>query len=100
MLSARLLVNAATLVIALGTGSIAKADIATDWNAIAIEATAVPARIARRRSAGVRHPSRGLLGPELLRRKGRGGAGRDGLLIFYTGASPAPRAVVWSAAEA
>ena len=41
MLSARL-VNAATLVIALGTGSIAKADIATDWNAIAIEATAVP----------------------------------------------------------
>ena len=41
MLTARL-VNAATLVIALGTGPIAKADIATEWNAIAIEATAVP----------------------------------------------------------
>jgi len=41
MRSARL-VNAATLVIALGTGSVAKADMAIEWNAIAIEATAVP----------------------------------------------------------
>ena len=41
MLSSRL-VNAATLVVVLGTGSIAKADIATDWNRIAVEATAVP----------------------------------------------------------
>jgi hypothetical protein len=41
MLSARI-AHAATLVVVLCTGSIAKADIATDWNAIAIEATAVP----------------------------------------------------------
>jgi hypothetical protein len=41
MLSARLL-NATALVVALGIGTIAKADIATEWNAIAIEATAVP----------------------------------------------------------
>ena len=41
MLSVRL-VNAATLVVSLGTGSIAKADIATEWNAIAVEVTAVP----------------------------------------------------------
>src|SRR6478672_7786394 len=41
MLSARL-VHAATLMVALGTGSIAKADIATEWNAIAVEVTAVP----------------------------------------------------------
>jgi hypothetical protein len=40
MFSARL-VNATALVAALGC-SIAKADIATEWNAIAIEATAVP----------------------------------------------------------
>jgi hypothetical protein len=41
MLSARL-VNAATMVVALVTGSVAKADIAIEWNTIAIEATAVP----------------------------------------------------------
>ena len=41
MLSSRL-INAATLVVVLGTAPIAKADIATDWNAIAVEATAVP----------------------------------------------------------
>ena len=41
MLSVRL-VNAATLVVALGAGSAAKADIAIEWNAIAIEATALP----------------------------------------------------------
>ena len=41
MLSARLL-NATALVVALGIGTNAKADIATEWNAIAIEATAVP----------------------------------------------------------
>ena len=41
MLSRRL-VNAAALLVALGTGSIAKADVATEWNAIAVEATAVP----------------------------------------------------------
>ena len=35
-------VNAATLVAVLCTCSIAKADIATEWDAIAIEATAVP----------------------------------------------------------
>src|SRR6476661_5360476 len=42
MLSARL-VTAAALVAALGIGSQARADIATEWNAIAVEATAVPA---------------------------------------------------------
>src|SRR6476469_614705 len=36
------LVNAATLVAALCPCSIAKADIATEWNVIAMEATAVP----------------------------------------------------------
>lgn len=36
------LVNAATLVAALCPCSIAKADIATEWNVIAVEATAVP----------------------------------------------------------
>jgi hypothetical protein len=41
MLSARLL-NATALVLSLGIGTSAKADIATDWNAIAVEATAVP----------------------------------------------------------
>ena len=41
MLSVRL-VNAATLLVALGAGSAAKADIAIEWNAIAIEATALP----------------------------------------------------------
>ena len=41
MLSTRL-ITAATLVVALGTSSLAKADIATEWNAIAVEATAVP----------------------------------------------------------
>ena len=41
MLSSRL-INAATLLVVLGTAPIAKADIATDWNRIAVEATAVP----------------------------------------------------------
>ena len=41
MLSTRL-IAAATLAVALGTSSLAKADIATEWNAIAVEATAVP----------------------------------------------------------
>jgi hypothetical protein len=41
MLSARL-VTAATLVVALGIESQARADIATEWNAIAVEATALP----------------------------------------------------------
>ena len=41
MLSARL-VTAVTLVAAFGIGSPARADIATEWNAIAVEATAVP----------------------------------------------------------
>ena len=41
MLSSRLL-NATALVVALGIGTNAKADIATEWNAIAFEATAVP----------------------------------------------------------
>ena len=41
MLSNRL-INAATLLVVLGTAPIAKADIATDWNRIAVEATAVP----------------------------------------------------------
>ena len=42
MLAARL-VTAATLVVALGIGSQARADIATEWNATAMEATVVPA---------------------------------------------------------
>ena len=41
MLSSQLL-NATALVVALGIGTNAKADIATEWNAIAFEATAVP----------------------------------------------------------
>jgi PAP2 superfamily len=41
MLSSRL-INAATLLVVFGTAPIAKADIATDWNRIAVEATAVP----------------------------------------------------------
>jgi hypothetical protein len=36
------LITAATLLVVLGTAPIAKADIATDWNRIAVEATAVP----------------------------------------------------------
>jgi len=42
MLAARL-VTAAALVAALATGSQARADIATEWNTLAVEATAVPA---------------------------------------------------------
>ena len=41
MLFSRLL-NATALVVALGIGTNAKADIATEWNVIAFEATAVP----------------------------------------------------------
>src|SRR5215813_15303662 len=37
------IINVATFALALGTGSIAaKADLATEWNAIAVQATAVP----------------------------------------------------------
>jgi hypothetical protein len=41
MLSSRP-INAAALLVVLGTAPIAKADIATDWNRIAVEATALP----------------------------------------------------------
>src|SRR5262245_60531895 len=41
MLSCRL-INAATLLVVFGTAPIAKADIATDWDRVAVEATAVP----------------------------------------------------------
>ena len=36
------IINVATLAVALVPGSIAKADLATEWNAIAVQATAVP----------------------------------------------------------
>jgi len=36
------IINVATLAVALGPGSIAKADLATEWNAIAVQATTVP----------------------------------------------------------
>jgi hypothetical protein len=38
----RLLLKSITLVIALSVGAVAKADIATEWNVIAVEATAIP----------------------------------------------------------
>jgi PAP2 superfamily len=36
------IINVATLAVALGAGSIAKADLASEWNANAVQATAVP----------------------------------------------------------
>src|SRR5262249_28665283 len=36
------IINVATLAVALVPGSIAKADLATEWNAVAVQATAVP----------------------------------------------------------
>jgi hypothetical protein len=55
MLSTRL-VNATALVVALGIGSTAEADIATEWNAIANEATAVPPNsILQSRVLGITH---------------------------------------------